>query len=175
MIIKKLRMQDCVPELFSKFNRYQEVKRCWRKENGEWLLKDISFIDQWSDEEKANRITGLSYCLQKDGVVLGAFVENDLVGFASIANRIFGSNREYIQLEMLHVSYELRGKGIGKALFRKICKEAKKFDAKKLYISAQSSEETQAFYRLMGCVEAVEINKKLYGEEPFDCHLEYCL
>jgi len=175
MIIKKLKIQDCIPALLSRFNRYQEVKRCWRKEDGEWLLKDISFIDQWSDEEKAKKTAGLSYCLQKGGVVLGAFIENDLIGFASIANLIFGSNREYIQLEMLHVSFELRGKGIGKALFREICREAKKFDAKKLYISAQSSEETQAFYRLMGCVEAVEINNKLYEEEPFDCHLEYGL
>ena len=60
-------------------------------------------------------------------------------------------------------------------MFRGICKEAEKLGAKKLYISSQSSEETQAFYKSVGCVEAMEINQKLYDEEPFDCHLEYCL
>ncbi|GAB6087474.1 hypothetical protein [Alkaliphilus crotonatoxidans] len=37
--------------LFSSFNRYQEVKKCWRKENEKWILKDILFTEQWSLEE----------------------------------------------------------------------------------------------------------------------------
>jgi len=65
--------------------------------------------------------------------------------------------------------------GIGKKLFSLICKKAKEMGAQKLYISAHSSEETQAFYKAVGCVEAVEYNVKLVEEEPCDCQLEYCL
>ncbi|MCC5464644.1 hypothetical protein [Pelosinus baikalensis] len=37
--------------------------------------------------------------------------------------------------------------------------------ARKIYISAHSSEESQAFYKVIGCVEAVEINKQLLDAE----------
>jgi hypothetical protein len=47
--------------------------------------------------------------------------------------------------------------------------------AQKLYISAHSSQESQAFYKAMGCVEAMEYNKRLVSEEPCDCQLEYNL
>lgn len=47
--------------------------------------------------------------------------------------------------------------------------------AKKLYKSAHSSQETQAFYQAIGCVEAVEYNESLIAAEPYDCQLEYIL
>ncbi len=64
---------------------------------------------------------------------------------------------------------------IGKKLFSIMCEEAKEKGAKKLYISAHSSEETQGFYKTLGCVEAKEYNSKLVAEEPCDCQLEYSL
>jgi len=65
--------------------------------------------------------------------------------------------------------------GIGKRLFSLICRKAKEMGAKKLYISAHSSQETQAFYKTMGCIEAVEYNDELVAREPCDCQLEYKL
>ena len=174
-VIKKLDAQSCTPDFLAKFNRYQEVKRCWRKENGEWRLKDIPHIAQWNDKEKMKKIAGLRSCISRGGVVLGAFVDNDLIGFASVGNRFFGAGGEYLRLEMLHVSYEHRRTGIGKMLFHEICSEAKALGAKKLYITAHSSEETQAFYKSVGCTEATEVIGALLEEEPIDCHLEYCL
>ena len=47
--------------------------------------------------------------------------------------------------------------------------------AEKLYITAHSSEESQAFYKTVGCCETCELNQPLYEKEPFDCHLEYDL
>ena len=49
---------------------------------------------------------------------------------------------------------------------------AKKKGAGKLYISAHSSVESQAFYRAMGCMEAEVYNSKHVEEEPCDCQLE---
>ena len=47
--------------------------------------------------------------------------------------------------------------------------------AQKLYISAHSAIESQAFYRAMGCVEAHTYNPAHVAAEPFDCQLEYRL
>lgn len=33
------------------FNRHQEVKECWRKRGGEWILLPISFVDEWNKSE----------------------------------------------------------------------------------------------------------------------------
>ena len=44
--------------------------------------------------------------------------------------------------------------------------------AGKLYISAHSAVESQAFYKSMGCVEAGEYNPEHVEKEPYDCQLE---
>ena len=76
---------------------------------------------------------------------------------------------------MLHVSRNFRGIGIGKELFRLAQHRAKHMGAKKIYISASSCENAQAFYSRLRCVPAQEINPVLYEIEPFDRHLEYNL
>ena len=170
---RELKEHEINEELFENFNRYQEVKKCWRKENGEWVLKDIAFTEQWDLKEYKILISCLQNTIKTGGVVIGAFNNNVLVGFASVENQPFGSEKEYLQLSSIHISYESRGIGIGKNLFIIAAKRAKEIGAKKLYISAHSSQETQSFYKTMGCVEAIEYNEKLVAEEPCDCQLEY--
>ena len=51
IIYQHLTPQQIGPELFSGFDRWQNVTRCWRKENGSWVLRDIAFIDDWNEEE----------------------------------------------------------------------------------------------------------------------------
>ena len=47
--------------------------------------------------------------------------------------------------------------------------------AKKLYISAHSSKESQAAYKALGCVYATEIIPWIAEEEPYDVQMEYIL
>ena len=162
-------------ELFSSFDRYQEVKQCWRKENDKWILKDIAFFEQWSIQDYKALINDLKNTVNTGGAVFGALYNNTLAGFSSLENELFGQNKQYIQLSSLHVSFEKRGLGIGKKLFYISCKRAKELGATKLYISAHSSKETQAFYDRLGCVEAEEYNQKLVLKEPYDAQLEYDL
>ena len=161
--------------LFSHFNRYQKVSRCWRYENGEWILRDIAFAEQWGKKEYAFLVECLKNTLADGGAVVGAFENNTLIGFASVENKPFGAHNEYLQLSSIHVSFKQRGCGIGRRLFHIACEKAKALGAKKLYISAHSSEESQAFYKSLGCTEAVEYNEKLVAAEPCDCQLEYIL
>ncbi|MFZ2539766.1 MAG: GNAT family N-acetyltransferase [Oscillospiraceae bacterium] len=172
---KRLELNDIAFPLFDRFNRYQNVTRCWRKENDKWFLKDIAFTEQWDETEYHYLVGCLKNTILTDGAVFGAFCNSYLVGFASVERLPLGSMQEYVQLSSIHTSQESRGRGIGKVLFNMACTIAKEFGATKLYISAHSSEETQAFYRIMGCAEAKEYNNKLVEEEPCDCQLEYVL
>lgn len=172
---KELNDAEINVALFSSFDRYQEVKKCWRKENGQWILKNIAFTEQWDSDEYKYLVKCLKNTIKTGGTVFGAFHNNVLVGFTSIESEFFGLEKKYLQLSCIHTSYENRGKGIGKNLFSIACIKAKEMGAQNLYISAHSSEESQAFYKTMGCVEAEEYNSKLVAEEPCDCQLEYIL
>ena len=85
---------------------------------------------------------------------------------------VFGKKENYLDLSSIHVSEDMRGQGIGRILFLSAKEWAKKKNAEKLYISAHSAVETQAFYKAMGCVEAEEYDKKHVEAEPYDCQLE---
>lgn len=161
--------------LFAHFNRRQEVKRCWRKEQGRWMLKDIAFVDDWSDAQYEFLVKCLKNTVHTGGFVFGAFVQDRLSGFCSVESQLFGSSDQYVQLSCIHVSCECRGQGIGKGLFVCAKAAAKKLGAEKIYISAHSAEETQAFYHALGCKEAEEYNRELAEAEPCDCQLEYVL
>ena len=96
-------------------------------------------------------------------------------GFVSVEPVLFGGAHRYLDLSSLHVSEEARKMGIGRALFLAAKEWAKEKGAKKLYISAHSAVESQAFYKAMGCVEAELYHKEHVEKEPFDCQLECVL
>lgn len=96
-------------------------------------------------------------------------------GFASVESAPLGKAGDYRDLTCLHVSAELRGRGIGRELFTRAAQWARAHGGKKLYLSAHSAVETQAFYAAMGCVEAREYNEAHVASEPFDCQMEYAL
>lgn len=163
-------------ELFGDFIRHQVVNDCWRRVNGEWVIKSDPFIDDWTEEDYGVLISCLKSTLDKGGFVYGAFFaeKDQLKGFVSVEPEIFGVQK-YMDLSCIHISEDMRGKGIGTALFEKAKCWAKEHGAKRLYISAHSAVESQAFYKKMGCTEAEEYNQKHVEAEPYDCQLELCL
>lgn len=162
-------------ELFSDFRRRQVVTDCWRRVDGEWVIRSDPFIDEWSEEDYRELIFCLRNTLRTGGIVYGAFEENLLKGFVSVEAEPLGSLGQYLDLSSIHVSEDRRGLGIGNRLFMLACDWAREHGAKKLYISAHSAVETQAFYRSRGCVEAEEYNKEHCEREPYDCQMEYQL
>lgn len=159
-------------ELFRHFIRHQIVTRCWRRDGGEWVIRDDPFIDDWSETDYQTLVVCLKNTVQTGGVVYAAFSGNVLKGFASVEAAFFGRENQYLDLTSIHVSEDMRGAGIGRSLFLLAKEWAKEKGAKKLYISAHSAVESQAFYRSMGCVEANEYNQQHVDAEPFDCQLE---
>ena len=53
LCLRKITEKELSVSLFASFNRYQEVTRCRRKEDGKWILRDIAFTEQWDDKDYA--------------------------------------------------------------------------------------------------------------------------
>lgn len=169
---RNITLEELNADLFSNFIRHQVVTKVRRIENGEWMIKDEPFIDDWSDGDYEFLVSCLKNTIMTGGLLYGAFSDDKLKGFVSVESELFGGMQKYLDLTSIHVSEDMRGNGIGRQLFHKAKEWAKANGAKKLYISSHSAVESQAFYKSMGCVEAEVYNKEHVEQEPFDVQLE---
>lgn len=156
------------------FIRHQIVKRCWRNTSVGWRLMPVVFTEDWdADRLRAEAAELLE--MHAEGIpVFVAKAGDTVVGFAALGGRL-GSCGQYMELSSLQVTEPWRGCGVGRQLFRMACDAARAAGAQKLYISAHSSEESQAAYRAMGCVHAQECDPAHAASEPFDVQMEYDL
>ncbi|ANC79126.1 hypothetical protein ABE65_020885 [Fictibacillus phosphorivorans] len=168
-------VMELTDDFLNEFNRYQVTKQVWYVEDKSYKVKDDYFMDDWSPERKIQVIEELRRCLSSGGVVVAAWLQKQLVGFANIESERFGSEAQYVELPYLHVTNEIRGMGIGKKLFSLCCQEAKRFGGKKLYIAAHPSIESQSFYSAVGCSPAEEVIECIFKREPLDIQLEKAL
>lgn len=159
-------------KLFDGFIRHQRVINCWRKEEGQWVIRESPFVDDWTETDYLFLIRCLRRTADSGGFVYAAFVEGGLKGFISVEPALFGGEQQYLDLSSLHVSEDMRRTGIGRSLFSTAKTWAKKQGARKLYISAHSAVESQAFYKAMGCIEAKVYHQGHVEAEPCDCQLE---
>ena len=167
--------EEICRELFGGFIRHQNVTKCWRRVNDEWVIRDDPFVDDWTEEEYQLLVKCLKNTASAGGFVYGAFYDGVLKGFTSVESALFGGEQRYLDLSCIHVSEDMRGKRIGRALFLAAKDWAAGHGGRKLYISAHSAVETQAFYRAMGCVEAEVYHQGHVEAEPYDCQLECAL
>lgn len=157
------------------FIRRQEVTHCWRKRDGQWMLLPIAYVEDWDLEGRRRRAEDILRHVECGSLAYGAWMQDQLTGFAQLVGPRFGSRGQYIDLARFHVSLPFRGRGIGGELFRMACRGARELGAERLYISAHSARETMAAYRALGCVEAEEIYWPLAKKEPCDVQLEFRL
>jgi predicted N-acetyltransferase YhbS len=172
--LKELMIVDINKNILDNYSRFKEIKRRYNYENGIWAIIDDDWIDDWDKEKKDKVINNFFDIISKEGgYVFGAYEDKKMIGFSVLCNKKFGSNNQYIQLDNMHVSDGYRNKGIGKKLFEICVKKAKETGIKKIYISANPSEDTVNFYFSVGCKDAMEINKELAEKEPYDRQMEY--
>jgi GNAT superfamily N-acetyltransferase len=171
--LKEIMIADINKNILDNYSRFKEIKRRYNYENGKWVIIDDDWIDDWSKDKKDKVIISFSDTINAGGYVFGAYEDKKLIGFAVLCNKKFGSNNQYIQLNNMQVFYGYRNKGIGKKLFELCVKKVKETGIKKMYISANPSEDTVNFYFSVGCKDAMEINKELAEKEPYDRQMEY--
>ena len=157
------------------FIRHQVVTECWRNVDGNWILLPISFVEEWSLDKCREEALAIANNLNGDMIDYGAFAETDLIGYITVGTEKLGTKKQYVQLVTFQVSEAFRGMGVGRKLFEKAVTIAREYGAKKLYISAHSSKESQAAYKALGCVHAEEIIPWIAEEEPCDVQMEYVL
>jgi len=172
-IISRINQEELSEDSLENFSRYQITEYVRYKNISDFSTKYDKFIENWTREKKREITSFLRECIKDNGIVLGVFYQNLLKGFSCLPNRFYGDNNEYIELSYIHVSSEIRNKGIGKKLFLKTIEYAKDMGAKKIYISAHPAVETQAFYDSVGCIPAKKIIDEIYKREPLDIQLEY--
>ncbi len=172
---RPLVMEELNRDLFRAFIRRQEVNLCWRRDHGEWRIRPDPFIDDWTEDDYHVLIRCLQATLAEGGFVYGALKDKQLKGFVSVSSQLFGGEHYYLDLTSLHVSQDMRGQGIGTALFLAAKDWAKAHGARKLYLSAHSAAETQAFYLAMGCRDAMLPCQTHIEAEPFDRQMECIL
>ncbi len=114
---RSLRAEEIRRELFQDFVRHQVVTKCWRREKGEWVIRDAPFVDDWTEEDYQFLVACLKNTVKTGGLVRAAFEGGRLKGFASVEPGLFGGEERYLDLSSLHVSEDRRGRGIGKSLF----------------------------------------------------------
>lgn len=172
---RELRADELTIELFEHFERRQVVTDRVRQVDGKWAVLEDPSVDDWGPDEYARLVECLKGTIQSGGVVWAAFIDDELKGFASVEGLPMGSAGQYMELTSLHVSSDARRNGIGAVLFLLAADFARNLGTEKLYISAHSAVETQAFYKAMGCVDAEEPSMHHLESEPGDRQLEYLL
>ena len=113
---RALRTEEIDRALFRDFRRRQVVTKCWRRDGEAWVIRDDPFVDDWIEADYAYLVTCLRQTLLDGGFVYAAFVGETLRGFCAVKPGFFGGEQRYLDLASIHVSEELRGRGIGGAL-----------------------------------------------------------
>lgn len=149
------------------FKRTQRVKRSYRKIDGSYKIVEHEYIMDWSPEKKRE----VASELLSDSCIAYLAIERDrIIGFASVSKtKVDG----YMIAELIQVDADMRRRGIGRRLFAALLDEARRANAKGLYISACSSEETVGFYLAMGCRITDTPIESLAAAEPCDVQMEY--
>ena len=147
------------------FNRKQDVNKVYRRIGGDYTLVECKYTEDWDLDKKRSVAKRIS----SDECIAYIALENDkVVGFIGLLRQL---NGPYMILDMMHVSSECRGQGVGRRLFEAGKNEAGKKGAEALYISACPSEETIAFYRAMGSDLTSNPIKEIAEKEPFDLQM----
>lgn len=157
----------------SEIDRSEEIFEQFVLKNGILETAPLRLSVKGFDPRELSEIISRQQKIITDGgSVLGAWDDQKLVGAASVENIPRGSSGQYRKMDILYVSAEYRGLGIGKELVH-LCKQvAASFQGTLLYISATSTRKTVEFYLNLGAKLTTEPDAELLELEPDDIHLE---
>ncbi|MEZ4736960.1 MAG: GNAT family N-acetyltransferase [Caldilineaceae bacterium] len=123
---------------------------------------------QWTQDEWQQRLQHWIADLHPD-LFLGAFVDERLVGLASLRYRL---TETMAQLTTLHISRTYRRQGVATALTQAVIRLVKAQGAQTLYVSATESASAVNFYLSQGFRPTAEPHPALFALEPNDIHMD---
>jgi len=125
----------------------------------------------WDEEQLREMVNRFKYEVENGGKAFGAFEEVNLVGFAVLAHKFRGKEKNQLQVDLMYVSTKHRRQGIGTRLLDEISQEARRRGALSLYISSTETESAVNFYRNNGGELTDEMDDELFKREPQDIHM----
>ena len=172
-IFKELNINDINSNLLDSFNRLQEVKRFYKKVDGNWIINDTNYTVDWTYWKKKELIADFVNALNSGGNVIGAFENEEMIGFAVLLKEETGKNEQIIELKYMYVSLKYRHKGIGKRLFKLCIEKAIEKGVEKIRILVDDPEETQRFFLGLGFTDVKEEKKKELEKNRNNREMEY--
>jgi predicted N-acetyltransferase YhbS len=153
-------------------DRRELIEGRYRLDGGAFVAEPHRFdVPGWPPDARSTYDPILAACLDRGGRFFGALDGETLVGAAVLDGQPVAAHPTLLQLVLLHVSRDHRGRGVGSALFRRVLAEAAERGAAGLYISATPSRNTIDFYRRFGAVPVDRPDPVLLALEPDDIHL----
>jgi GNAT superfamily N-acetyltransferase len=153
-------------------DRAEHVDAVYRMRHGELVLEEqVEEISGWAPDELTAYVARLEELLDADGLALGAWEADGLIGLASLDLRPVGGDPTRMKLDMLYVSAGRRGHGIGRRLVEQLATQARSLGATSLYVSATPTRSTVDVYRRLGAELLASPDPALLGKEPEDIHL----
>ena len=102
------------------YNRKQDVNMVYRRIGGDFTLVECKYTEDWD----LNKKRSVAKQISRDDYITYIALDNDkVVGFISLLKQL---NGPYMILDMMQVSSECRGQGIGRRLFQAGKDEARK-------------------------------------------------
>ena len=157
-------------------DRSEYIDAIYYLRGGKLVLEpEVYDVRGFNPQELEKMVEETEELVERGGTVYGAFADGTLVGASSVECDFIGSAKDTLQMPILHISKDCRGRGVGQQLMQLVIDKARQLGAKKLYVSATPSRNTIHFYQRMGCIMATEIDPLLFAKEPEDIHLELAL
>jgi GNAT superfamily N-acetyltransferase len=145
----------------------------YHSDEGLVLEREHHDMRGWPASEPKQYAPLLLDCFERGGTFCGAFDRDVLIGAYVLESSFIGQENDQLQLKFLHVSQRYRSAGLGRVLFDRAVGRAKDLGARRLYISATSSENTVKFYLRRGCRVTSALDAALFELEPKDIHMDF--
>jgi predicted N-acetyltransferase YhbS len=159
-------------ELIWTIDRREFIARLYRLQAGELVLVPHDFdVPGWHPDTVRTTTPLLYACHDRGGTFFAAFEGDQMAGVAVLDTVWRGERHDLMQLEMMHVGRDHRGKGLGTQLFEQARSAARSAGAGGLYISATPSENTVHFYQRRGARLLRTPDAELIAKEPEDIHM----
>lgn len=160
-----------VPRI-AEIDRSESIAEEYRVEDGRLVVVPRPLdAPSWSEDGLREYVDRVRTLVRRGGRALGAWRGDRLVGFATLDVTGVGGDPSVLQLDMLYVSRESRGRGIGRRLTTALAEEARTRGATALYISATPTRGTVDAYQRLGAHLAQNPDPTLFALEPDDVHL----
>ena len=104
------------------------------------LVKQDDQMEGWNDERRSLHMNNFKGCLDRGGMIFGAFSGDRLVGMTVLDGEWMGRRKDMLDMYFLFASRDVRGAGIGGALIQRAANAAAERGRREQQIGVQGAQ-----------------------------------